>query len=1106
MATSLTDLTKVIQDSNNTIQEGNNVQEYILIENNQLLTSVQNTLVNIQNTFEKFSADYQASVNQQMIMDNKALLAAKEAALESERKNGKGGAGASSGTVDNNTPELEKLEGSMVGALVVIASLTKFFGNDSWVRLGATLGSLEGAFSNIVTTVKGGITKSVTSIGTFVEAMSKTLTKVMLFFKNIGSSIKTFLTSSKAINDVFGKIVNGLKAIIGPIGTLLKKIALPLTVIFAIIDGISGFMKEFAETGSILSGIKGAIVGIIDGLIGTLVRLAGDVVAFIFEFIGLDAVADTVKNFTSSITAGIMEALGGLVDVVLGLLSFDLGRITDGLGALLGGLWDSLSEALLFPINMMINFVRDIFGFSDEDVEPFRMQDMIGEAIDSIKEFFTDLFTFEWPEFNFDPMAILANLLPDQDSWAAKLIPDSVYKKAGLTVAPKDKADAGAEEEEAPKTRAKQTVLKTRKDTSGLEQGELKTRKDTSGLEQGELKTPGSKEPEKKISSFTTNVADSWLDDPDIKELLDNIKKGAKAGKSAYDVIIEMAEAIDEDNPGSYNMAEMELKMYAEGPLGIDDIYAVPDTTKQKKVSPPPSPKQDAAAEVDPPAPAPAASKKKTEKKTPGLAQNVQDTAPVASLFAEDGKEIRAAIIAGAKHEDRKDPAWVIMEMADGDMIKEEELRLIAMSELGLDDLYEIPEWAIPKGGPSKLDFNFNESGTTSFAGPTKSKPESKGKSGLKQGTSSKKKSPLATAAAAVSEKKTPGLVNDVQKSGFAGDVADIKAAIIAGAKHKDRKEPDWVIMEMADGDSAKEMELRLIAQSELGLDDLSEIPEWAIDSKKGKDMAAGKSKPKAKQSVLKTRKDKSGLKQGQLKTPGFVKDVQTKSPVGGAGNAPAPGGAPNFKNGKADWSRFSQFEIELIADQIDEGATEGKTPADVIKAYMEDMNQDANPNVKDNLIEQDIKDFSGLVKSTYGIKDLDTIMEEPINVGGFHNVSGSPKAGSKKGPGASPKSNFLPTEFSTPSIGGEALTPEEVSQTATPVPLKSLSAPAVSEATSGVADAKAAAPQIIAPVVTTDSSVTNNNSTSVNNSTTITSPSARSSDPTFMRMQNAVA
>ena len=990
MATSLTDLTKVIQDSNNTIQEGNNVQEYILIENNQLLTSVQNTLVNIQNTFEKFSADYQASINQQMIMDNKALLAAKEAALEAERKNGKGGAGASSGTVENNTPELEKLEGSMVGALVVIASLTKFFGMDSWVRLGAAIGSLDGAFTKIVATVKGGITKSVTSIGTFVEAMSKTLTKVMLFFKNIGSSIKTFLTSSKAINDVFGKIVNGLKAIMGPIGTLLKKIALPLTVIFAIIDGVSGFMKEFAETGSILSGIKGAIVGIIDGLIGTLVRLAGDVVAFIFEFIGLDAVADTVKNFTSSITAGIMEALGGLVDVVLGLLSFDLGRITDGLGALLGGLWDSLSEALLFPINMMINFVRDIFGFSDEDVEPFRMQDMIGEAIDSIKEFFTDLFTFEWPEFNFDPMAILANLLPDQDSWAAKLIPDSVYKKAGLTVAPKDKADAGAEEEEAPKTRAKQTVLKTRKDTSGLEQGELKT--------------PGSKEPEKKISSFTTNVADSWLDDPDIKELLDNIKKGAKAGKSAYDVIVEMAEAIDEDNPGSYSMAEMELIMYAEGPLSIDDIYAVPDTTKQKKVSPPPSPKQDAAAPVGPPAPAKGASplataaaavgKKKTEKKTPGLVKAVQDTAPVPSLFAEDAADIKAAIIAGAKHEDQKDPAWVIMEMANGDMIKEEELRLIAMSELGLDDLYEIPEWAIPK-------------------------------SGLKDFTQS------------------------------TVDPLDM---------------------------------------------------DFTEDEQKINKSLAGKPKPKAKQSVLKTRKDKSGLKQGQLKTPGFVKDVQTKSPVGGAGNAPAPGGAPNFKNGKADWSRFSQFEIELIADQIDEGATEGKTPADVIKAYMEDMNSEANPSVKDNLIEQDIKDFSGLVKSTYGIKDLDTIMEEPINVGGFNNVSSSPKAGSKKAPGASPKSNFLPTEFSTPSIGGEALTPEEVSQTATPVPLKSLSAPAVSEATSGVADAKAAAPQIIAPVVTTDSSVTNNNSTSVNNSTTITSPSARSSDPTFMRMQNAVA
>ena len=52
------------------------------------------------------------------------------------------------------------------------------------------------------------------------------------------------------------------------IGRTIGKLFLPLTIILGIFDGVSGFMKEYENTGSIVDGIRGAVVGIIDGFIG----------------------------------------------------------------------------------------------------------------------------------------------------------------------------------------------------------------------------------------------------------------------------------------------------------------------------------------------------------------------------------------------------------------------------------------------------------------------------------------------------------------------------------------------------------------------------------------------------------------------------------------------------------------------------------------------------------------------------------------------------------------------------------------------------------------------------------------------------------------------
>ena len=56
-------------------------------------------------------------------------------------------------------------------------------------------------------------------------------------------------------------------------------------------------MKEYEDTPYIVDGIRGAVVGIIDGFIGTFVRLITDLVGMALEFLGLDNLVEFVTEF-----------------------------------------------------------------------------------------------------------------------------------------------------------------------------------------------------------------------------------------------------------------------------------------------------------------------------------------------------------------------------------------------------------------------------------------------------------------------------------------------------------------------------------------------------------------------------------------------------------------------------------------------------------------------------------------------------------------------------------------------------------------------------------------------------------------------------------------
>ena len=222
--------------------------------------------------------------------------------------------------------------------------------------------------------------------------------------KSIGGSIKGAMTSISAtfepvmnsLRSLFGgvkeggalsKIITPLKAIAG----VIKKVFLPLTLILGVFDGVAGFMKEYEETGSIVDGIRGAVVGIVDGFIGTFVRLITDLVGMALSYLGLEQLGASVIKFGEDITASFSKVIGGIVDVVTGLFTLDWERIKGGLGALFSGAGGFFMTVLTAPIDMAANFIRDIFSFGEPD-KPFSLQQLITDTMVKVADWWNGLF------------------------------------------------------------------------------------------------------------------------------------------------------------------------------------------------------------------------------------------------------------------------------------------------------------------------------------------------------------------------------------------------------------------------------------------------------------------------------------------------------------------------------------------------------------------------------------------------------------------------------------------------------------------------------------------------------------------------------------------
>lgn len=270
------------------------------------------------------------------------------------------------------------------------------------------------------------IRKSLNLLQTGTKSTSGFFGKIGDMFGKVGKGIKKGADTLKGLGKVF-------KAFFKVFATIGRVIAFPITVITGIIGGIMGGFKDFSKARdegdgilkSLFKGFTGFFKGAINAIIMAPLDLLKQGIGWIagklgfknfenmlagFSFSGLftklfDGIRDGMIGFFSGLIQIYKDAFSGLVE------GFEDGGIIGAIKGFFGSIATSIK-------NLFLGLIDRVFGMFGGGEDMFSA---LSEGIANIKQKVKDFFV---------------GLLPDQDSFMAKFVPDSVYEWAGQPAVP----------------------------------------------------------------------------------------------------------------------------------------------------------------------------------------------------------------------------------------------------------------------------------------------------------------------------------------------------------------------------------------------------------------------------------------------------------------------------------------------------------------------------------------------------------------------------------------------------------------------------------------------------------------------------------------------
>ena len=160
------------------------------------------------------------------------------------------------------------------------------------------------------------------------------LGKFFGFLKSVGKVVaKVFKPLTKGFKQGFGIVTKFAKVA----GRVLGKLFLPITILMGVFDFVKGFLRGFKE-GGIIEGLKQGIISLVDGLFGSLIRMLMWIPTKIAEWLGLDNFAASLMENVNALIEGIYSVFGGLIDLIVGIFTFDGEKIMGAFGDIWNGI------------------------------------------------------------------------------------------------------------------------------------------------------------------------------------------------------------------------------------------------------------------------------------------------------------------------------------------------------------------------------------------------------------------------------------------------------------------------------------------------------------------------------------------------------------------------------------------------------------------------------------------------------------------------------------------------------------------------------------------------------------------------------------------------